>query len=85
MPDSTQPTLCLRPILFRSVASDDRKFIKRLETAHIPYLTPTACLVYLSKTGGLGAAKTLELLESLCPFISREEYSLTKLYLEAKV
>lgn len=70
---------------YDAVASDDRKFIKKLETAHIPYLTPAACLVYLTKTGRLGAAKTLELLDSLGPFISRDEYSVAKLYLEAKV
>jgi hypothetical protein len=69
---------------YDAIASDDRKFIKRLEAAHIPYVTPTACLVYLLKTNRLGPAKVLELLESLSPFISREEYSVAKLYLEAK-
>jgi hypothetical protein len=69
---------------YDAIASDDRKFIKRLEATHIPYVTPAACLVYLSKTGRLGAATVLEMLESLSPFISREEYSVAKLYLEAK-
>lgn len=69
---------------YDAVASDDRKFIKRLEAALIPYVTPAACLVYLSRTGRLEAPKVLELLESLSPFISREEYSIAKLYLEAK-
>ena len=69
---------------YDAIASDDRKFIKRLEAAHISYLTPTACLVYLAKTNMLGAAKVLEMLDALSPFISREEYSVAKLYLEAK-
>lgn len=69
---------------YDAVASDDRKFIKRLEAAHVPYVTPAACLVYLSKINRLGTAKALELLESLSPFISREEYSVARLYLEAK-
>lgn len=69
---------------YDAIASDDQKFIKKLAAAHIPYLTPSACLVYLQKTNRLGAAKALEMLESLKPFISREEYVVTKLYLEAK-
>lgn len=70
---------------YNAIASDDRKFIKRLELAHIPYVTATACLVYLWKTNRFGAAKVLDMLDSLSPFISREEYSVAKLYLEAKL
>ena len=29
---------------YDAVASDDRRFLKRLESANIPFLTPTACL-----------------------------------------
>jgi len=37
--------------IYDAVASDDRRFLKRLESANIPYLTPTACLVYLCEEG----------------------------------
>jgi hypothetical protein len=29
-----------------AIASDDRRFLRKLESANIPYLTPAACLVY---------------------------------------
>jgi rRNA-processing protein FCF1 len=69
---------------YDAVASDDRKFLKRLEAAHIPFVTPAACLVYLSTSSRIGAAKVRELLESLKPFISLEEYTVARLYLEGK-
>jgi len=58
--------------------------LKRLEAANIPYLTPTACLVYLYKNKKSERQAAVEMLESLKPFISRDEYTIAKLYMEAK-
>lgn len=67
---------------YDAIASDDRRFLKKLESANIPYLTPAACLVYLRSAKRIAKFAALELLESLKPFISREEYATAKLRLE---
>lgn len=69
---------------YDAVASDDRRFLKRLESADIPYLTPTACLLYLYHVGRLGQSKALMMLESLRPFISSEEYAVARVSMEKK-
>jgi len=69
---------------YDAVASDDQRFLKRLEAANIPYLTPAACLVYLHKSKRVKKSAAAEILESLKPFISSEEYAVAKLYLEEK-
>ena len=69
---------------YAAIASDDYRFLKRLEAANIPYLTPTACLVYLYKNKKSERQAAVEMLESLKPFISRDEYTIAKLYMEAK-
>jgi len=69
---------------YDAIASDDQRFLSRLEAANIPYLTPTACLIYLSKNERVEKRAALEMLESLKPFVSREEYAVAKLYLEEK-
>lgn len=69
---------------YDAIASDDQKFLKRLEAANIPYLTPTACLVYLYRNRRVENSVAIEMLESLKPFISREEYAVAKLYMEEK-
>jgi rRNA-processing protein FCF1 len=58
---------------YDAVASDDRRFLKRLESANIPFLTPTACLVYLHKEGKIEQSRALQMLESLKPFVSSQE------------
>ncbi len=69
---------------YDAIASDDRRFLKRLEAASIPYLTPTACLVYLHKSKRVEKSAAVEMLEALKPFISSEEYAVAKLYMEEK-
>ena len=68
---------------YDAIASDDRRFLKRLESANIPYLTPAACLVYLYSANRIEKFTALELLESLEPFVSKEEYATAKLRMEA--
>ena len=67
---------------YDAIASDDQRFLSRLEAARIPYLTPTACLIYLFKGERVGKQAAKEMLESLRPFVSREEYAVAKLVLE---
>ena len=67
---------------FDAVASDDRRFLKKLEAAGIPYLTPAACIVYLSKSRRVSKSEALEIMERLMPFISKDEYAVSKFYLE---
>lgn len=69
---------------YDAIASDDQRFLKRLEAVNIPYLTPTACLVYLYKNKRVEKSAAVEMLESLKPLISREEYTIAKLYMEEK-
>lgn len=69
---------------YDAIASDDRRFLKRLDADNIPFLTPTACLVHLHKSGKIGKAQALEMLEALKSFVSTDEYAVAKLYLEEK-
>ena len=69
---------------FGAVASDDRKFLGRLEAVNIPYLTPAACVLYLFLTGSKSKPETLILLGKLRAWVSREEYEIAKFYLEGK-
>jgi hypothetical protein len=67
---------------YDAIASDDQRFLKRLEASGIPYLTPAACIIYLHKCKSVERPVAVEMLESLKPFISREEYATAKLYIE---
>ena len=69
---------------YDAIASDDQRFLKRLEAANIPYLTATACLVYLYKNKKVERSAAVGMLESLKPFISRDECAVAKLYMEEK-
>ena len=70
--------------IYDAVASDDRRFLKRLESANIPYLTPTACLVYLCEEDRIEKFEALQMLESLKPYISSQEYAVARVYMERK-
>lgn len=69
---------------YDAIASDDRRFLNKLEAAQIPFLTPTACIVYLWKDGKAPKSRALALLERMKPLISGEEYRIAKFYLERK-
>ncbi len=68
---------------FDALASDDHRFLKRLKTLGIPYLTPGLFLVLMARDTKISAAGALEKLDALAPFISRAEYVVVKLKLEA--
>lgn len=69
---------------YDAVASDDRRFLKRLEAANIPSMTPTACLVYLYQGDKIEQFEALQMLESLKPYISSQEYAVARVYMEKK-
>lgn len=69
---------------YEAVASDDRRFLKRLEAANIPSMTPTACLVYLYQGDKIEQFEALQMLESLKPYISSQEYAVARVYMEKK-
>jgi hypothetical protein len=67
---------------FDAIASDDRKFLRKLESANIPFLTPAACVIYAYESGKIKKHTALELLNNLKIFISNEEYTIAKMYME---
>jgi hypothetical protein len=69
---------------YDAIASDDKRFLKKLDAANIPYLTPSACLIYLYKSNKIKKAEVVDMLTALKPFISRDEHAVVKLYLEAQ-
>ena len=69
---------------YDAVASDDRRFLRKLEAEKIPYLTPASCIVYLYQNKRLRKMSVLDLLEALKTFISVDEYAIAKLYMEGK-
>jgi hypothetical protein len=69
---------------YDAIASDDRRFLNKLEAANIPYLTPAACLVYLLINKLIKKSEVMEMLDALKPLVSRDEYAVAKLYMEGK-
>lgn len=58
-----------------AVASDDQRFLKKLEAADIPYLTPSACITFLYKNSAVVKTEALDMIERLKLFISRDRIS----------
>ena len=69
---------------FTAIASDDQKFIRKMEEIEIPCITPTALIIYALKKGAISKERALELLEHIKSMVSNEEYILSKLETEKK-
>ncbi|OGW60333.1 MAG: hypothetical protein A2Y48_07895 [Nitrospirae bacterium RIFCSPLOW2_12_42_9] len=69
---------------YDAIASDDRRFLKKLDSVDIPYLTPATCIVYLFRSGKVDKSKVVELLNALFPYINSEEYRIAIFSLEVK-
>jgi rRNA-processing protein FCF1 len=65
-----------------AVASDDAKLIRILRATGIPFVLPALLIFSICRRGAIDKATGLDWLERLSPFISEEEYSVTKLLLE---
>lgn len=63
---------------FDAVCSDDKRFVRRLRTLGVPYITPAVCIALLLKQGKVNLPDALEKLELLSPFISSDEYHTVK-------
>ena len=67
---------------YKAVATDDAKLIRILQATGIPFVPPALLIFSICRKGLIDRAKGLNWLERLSPFISEEEYSVTKLLLE---
>ena len=67
---------------YDAVASDDARFLRKLEIAGIPFMTAAACVAYLYVSGKVKMKQALDLLEQLRKHINDEEYSVFKLFME---
>nr|MDO8082803.1 hypothetical protein [Candidatus Freyarchaeota archaeon] len=62
---------------FDMVSTDDSMFIRILDEFGIPYLTPSAVILYIYWRGVLSLEKIREILKKLRDLVSEEEYHLT--------
>ncbi len=68
---------------FDAIASDDRRFIRRLRILDIPYLTPGAILFLLAKDNQITAGEARNRLGRLSPMISDDEGTVVRIKLDA--
>ena len=69
---------------YDAVATDDRKLIRSLKAANLPFVPPAVILYSLKQRGLINQETALKGLDDLAPFISDEEYSTVRLLLEEK-
>ena len=67
---------------YDAVASDDQRFLKKLDSEGIPYLTPTACILYLFYNKANTREEVIQFLFQVRPFVSNEEYEIARHDLE---
>lgn len=67
---------------FHAIASDDRRFVRRLHTESVPYLTPGVLLFLLARDGQISLAEAYRALARLTPMVSNEELAVVKMKLE---
>jgi rRNA-processing protein FCF1 len=67
---------------YTAVATDDAKLARILRATGIPFVFPALLILSICRRGAIDKGKGLNWLERLSPFISEEEYSVTKLLLE---
>jgi len=67
-----------------TVATDDAKLIRILRAAGIPFILPALIIYAIYRKGLIDQATSLNWLDRLSPFISEDEYSMTKLLLEER-
>ena len=67
---------------YRAIATDDAKLTRILKAAGIPFVLPALLILSICRRGAIDRPTGLNWLERLSPFISEEEYSVTRLLLE---
>jgi len=74
----------LRQGPYEVIATDDAKLIRILGAAGIPFILPALLIHAIYKKERIDQPTALNWLNKLSPFISDEEYSMTKLLLEER-
>lgn len=69
---------------YHKVASDDGRFLKKLDALSIPYMTAATCILHLYHAKRATKSVARDLLERLKPSISEEEYSVHTVFLEGE-
>ncbi len=69
---------------YDAVATDDRKLVRILQGANVPFILPGVILYSLHQRGFIDRETALRHLNQLSQFISDEEYSTVRLLLEGK-
>lgn len=69
---------------YAGIASDDKRFIKKLRILGVPYITPAVFVLLLTSRAGLSVSAALEMLERLAPLISDDEVAVVRLKLESR-
>lgn len=67
---------------YSAICSDDKKFLRKLKLLEIPYITPAVFIAILLKKGKIRKKIAAEKLVKLKPYISDEEYSIVKMYID---
>jgi rRNA-processing protein FCF1 len=67
---------------YKAVATDDAKLTRILQATGIPFVLPALLIFSFCRRRLIDKATGVRWLERLSPFISEEEYSVTKLLLE---
>jgi rRNA-processing protein FCF1 len=66
---------------YDGIASDDKRFIRRLRLLGVPHIPPAVFVLLLVKQGRLDMTEGLARLDRLAPMISNEEVAVVKLQL----
>lgn len=67
---------------FDAIGSDDKRFIRQMRLFNVPYITPAVFIALMVKQGNLKVTEALKKLEILSAYISDDEYSTVKLFLD---
>lgn len=67
---------------YAGVASDDKRFIKKLRIMGVPFITPAVFVLLLVTKAHVSVAVGLAKLEQLAPLISADEVAVVRLKLE---
>jgi len=67
---------------FDAIGSDDKRFIRQLRLFNIPYVTPAVFLALMVKQRNVTVAEAFKKLDTLSTYISDDEYSTVKLFLD---
>jgi len=63
---------------FDAICSDDKRFIRRIKSFDVAYITPAVFIVILLKQGALTLNEAYRKLDLLSPFVSDDEYTIVK-------